>query len=201
MNKLRKASTLIIISAIEANITRKYDYKVTLLKRSAKMRAWPGSYVFPGGRIDATDESTNWLSVLLSTQQLKAIQSDTKHVNNIFKAFMNNNSIGNRLNARNTSSNNSIINKLPAELSFRLCAIRETFEEIGVLLAHEKKSETNSNYFQESSLLTACYERNLKDWQMRVKHKPDEFINLFRELNLIPDLSGLHEWSNWVLKF
>ena len=192
--KLRKASTLIIISAIETNIN-KYDYKVLLLKRSQKMRAWPGFYVYPGGRIDPSDESTKWLSVLFDTPQTQHVKALTT-IKTRFKGLITNNSIGNRFN-----NNSHELLKLPAELSFRLCSIRETFEETGILLAHQKQNVNNStaiDYYKQSKLLTSYYDNNLKEWHLRIKHKPEEFMHLFQELNLVPDISGLHEWANWV---
>ncbi len=74
-----------------------------------------------GGRLDSIDESYEWLSVFF-----KKKQSDERSTfKNIFKTIINENSIGNRFNLFNDNVIKSE-KKLPAEISLRLCAIRET---------------------------------------------------------------------------
>jgi nucleoside diphosphate-linked moiety X motif protein 19 len=189
---LRKSSSLIISSTFGKNLSNNNeDYKVILLKRSLKMKSWPSYYVYPGGRIDLIDESIKWLSLLLTNKQQNEFEKNSdssSYLKEIFKSFINNNSIGKYFNNNNTNDEN----KLPSEISFRLCAIRECFEETGLLLAHDK-SLVNSDYYKQSNLFTNCYDKNLDQilkWHKIIKEKPDEFINLFQDLNLVPDLNG-----------
>ncbi len=53
----RPASTLICL-----NVTTKWPHKVLLVKRSDQSSFLPGAYVFPGGRVDPSDEAWGqWL--------------------------------------------------------------------------------------------------------------------------------------------
>lgn len=49
--------------------------------------------------------------------------------------------------------------------------------------------------------LAHVYDKNqsaIRSWQQKVKNNSHEFLNMFLEMNLVPDLRGLHEWSNWI---
>lgn len=125
-NKMKKASTLIITNALETRL-KTFDYNVFLLKRSRNMRSWPGAHVFPGGVIDdKIDTTTRWLDILLDSQSSSKLKENLSLSNTYFKAFINNNSMGSATNQKNFAAL-----KLPNEIAYRLCAIRETFEETG----------------------------------------------------------------------
>ncbi|KAI8902044.1 hypothetical protein BC833DRAFT_574835 [Globomyces pollinis-pini] len=66
---------------------------------------------------------------------------------------------------------------------FAITAIRETFEECGLLLMHPwSKIDPNLN----------------QSWRQRVLQDPTEFITLSRTLLRTPKLNDLKYWSNWV---
>ncbi len=44
LQNLKKSSSLLIISALESSSLNSFDYKVILIKRSKKMRTWPGLF-------------------------------------------------------------------------------------------------------------------------------------------------------------
>lgn len=91
------------------------------------MRSWPGAHVFPGGVIDdKIDTTTKWLDILLDSQSSSKLKENLSLSNNYFKGFINNNSMGSATNQKNFGAL-----KLPNEIAYRLCAIRETFEETG----------------------------------------------------------------------
>lgn len=78
------------------------------------------------------------------------------------------------------------------EISLRITAIRETFEEVGILLCKPKKAEYNSIY-------SHCLESfDRKMWQKAVHNDSTKFLELCKELNVIPDLWSLHEWAAWL---
>ena len=169
LSKIKTASTLLITCPLK-NRLNNYDYNITLLKRSRKMRVWPGFHVFPGGGYDSMDQLAEWRNVLSTTNSSKII---------------NKNSLGRLFDA--TSD-------LPHEISYRLCAIRETFEETGLLLAHEKIIKVD-----EPKLNTSYYSKSdLKQWQETVRKDSKQFLNMCLELDVVPDVNGLHEWSNWI---
>lgn len=70
--------------------------------------------------------------------------------------------------------------------------MRESFEEVGVLLARSQK--------QLDFGAVACVQDvpDRKAWQQRVHDKPSELLTLCRQLQVVPDLWALHEWSAWA---
>ena len=77
-----------------------------------------------GGRLDSIDESIKWSSVFFKTKQFES-GDEILRFKDIFRTIINENSIGNRFNLYQESLVKSE-EKLPAEISLRLCAIRET---------------------------------------------------------------------------
>ena len=197
MNQLKKSATLIISSALEKNVINNYNYKIMLLKRNNKMRAAPNYHVYPGGKYDKNiDESLNWLDIFFNVKQLNEIKSNPillhKHY---FNGIINQNSLGHLMKGQ---FNGKLA--LPLELSFRLCAIRETFEETGLLLAF-RKINSSDNFESNPKLNTHYFSENfhdLKSWHKIIKKDSSEFINMFYKLSLVPDIFGLHEWANWI---
>lgn len=159
---MKRAATLIL--ACGSGVTSNFDYNIMLLKRSAQMRVLASHHVFPGGKCDdGVDDSTSWLDVIDKTD---------------VSSLVHGSSIGASLRQR-------AFGALPLEISCRLSAIRETFEETGILVARG----IGSNQISQS---------DLKFWREQVHKNPNEFQRLFREHRIIPDLASLHEWSNWV---
>ena len=147
------------------------------------MRVWPSHSVFPGGKLDShIDSSPQWLKIF----------------QNNFTALINPNSIGTRRRQMIKDIDAEATN-LPLEVSYRLCAIRETFEETGILLARDNSDGSN----HRPILLTTQYYKNsskldkVKQWHEKVLLDSEKFIDMFFDLNLEPNIFALHEWSNW----
>ncbi len=153
----------------------------------------PNAYVFPGGMVDSSDFSSEWLD--------------------IFESFTNSPSFGLRSVKQSLETRPPIFatdrlklgSPIPGEVAFRICALRETFEESGVLLVVPKK--------EESSLLKSIEDRHvpglpikandlcineLTKWRALVNQDPFNFIRMCRELEVLPNIWALHEWSNWL---
>lgn len=202
-SNIRNAATLIICSKINnaSSLSDSYNYKVILLKRSSGMKVASNRMVFPGGAYEKSDESLKWLKVFFKNHNLNNGNSSENLVKTYFAniLFTNNHNI----NRPNLFMNNYDKNKqLPPEISYRLCAIRETFEETGLLLAH--KIDNGCSFLSNTSAKPKQFahyvlDRNIvQKWHSRVTNDASEFINMFLELNIIPDLLALHEWSNWL---
>lgn len=89
------------------------------------------------------------------------------------------------------SSKNDILDR---EISLRIAAIRETFEEMGILIC-----KTRDQFLQNNKLLTNSFNQvDVSKWQSIVHDNPSKFIELCREYNVAPDLWSLHEWSAWL---
>ena len=72
---------------------------------------------------------------------------------------------------------------------FRLTAIRETFEESGILL-HKTGTEAGAFSFKDREMLS--------DWRIRVHKEPSSLLRLYREIEAVPDLWSLVEWADWL---
>lgn len=90
--------------------------------------------------------------------------------------------------------NNLDDTKLIREISLRLTAIRETFEELGVILCGKNIPSINSSTpFSKSS----C-ESYDADWQHKVHSQKEPFLSFCEKFNLLPDLWNVYEWSAWL---
>jgi nucleoside diphosphate-linked moiety X motif protein 19 len=87
---------------------------------------------------------------------------------------------------------------LPAEIAFRLCALRETFEECGVLIVRKTKPEERLQTGPELVTAETSRSLNLTDWRRRVNKDARQFLELCRELKMVPDIWALYEWCNWL---
>ena len=72
-------------------------------------------------------------------------------------------------------------NLLPSQVG-QICASRESFEEINLLLTTKS---FNSKV-------------DLKEWRQKVTNQPEEFINLYRHLNTKIPIDRLCYYSNWI---
>lgn len=81
------------------------------------------------------------------------------------------------------------------DISLRLTALRETFEEVGVLLCRSIASIKDIDAGQPANVLLQPFDREL--WQQRVHNDAQQFLELCRHLVVVPDIWALSEWSVW----
>lgn len=93
-----------------------------------------GTYVFPGGVIASADSTLKWRE--------------------IFAAFgVNNDRFASLIPkvATQPEIHQPIENELPRQISLRITAIRETFEESGILICRHKDDDTVTNWAKHVS--------------------------------------------------
>lgn len=174
----------------------RFDYDVLMLKRSSKSGFMPNAYVFPGGMVDSSDFSSEWLD--------------------IYKNFTNSPCFGLRGVTQSPETRPPIFatdrlkhgSPIPGEVAFRICALRETFEESGVFLFVSKGEEKSLfKSLQDKCAtdeITKHYKVNelcsteLARWRTLVNQNPSNFIRMCRELEVLPNIWALHEWGNWL---
>lgn len=171
------------------------DYEVLMLKRSSKSGFMPNAYVFPGGMVDSSDFSSEWLD--------------------IFKHFSSSPNFGLRRVKQRADTRPPVFatdrlklgSPIPGEVAFRICALRETFEESGVLLVVPKpKENTSSKITHDTSAshqelcnnVSELCSTELSKWRTLVNQNPYNFVRMCRELEVLPNIWALHEWSNWL---
>lgn len=83
---------------------------------------------------------------------------------------------------------------IPKDLSLRVTAIRETFEECGILLC---KKKYNCTY--ETNAMTNHLEIDrINMWRKLVQKNACNFISLCQQNSCYPDVGALYLWSNWL---
>ncbi|XP_050682001.1 acyl-coenzyme A diphosphatase NUDT19 isoform X2 [Leptidea sinapis] len=131
--------------------------------------------VFPGGITEVADASDNWLTLFKS---FGYTQQD-------FESFSKKNFITNLIFKDNP---------IQKHITLRITAIRETFEELGLLIC--------SSYHKDNTGKGICTKVlpnvDTKYWQSKVSREPLEFLNLCKAYNCYPDIWSLHYWSNWL---
>lgn len=166
----RNASSLIL--AAPGNLQRTVNYEVLMLIRSSKSNFFPSACVFPGGKVSRDDYSEDWRDVFSRAgydnleESLPSVKQDPA-----CRSPM--------LIEREFDSS------IASDVAYRLCAIRETFEEAGVFL---HKSSKNEPLDQEA----------LNTWRKIVHNDASKFIECCNDLGVVPDIWSLHEWSNWM---
>ncbi|XP_071804199.1 acyl-coenzyme A diphosphatase NUDT19-like [Asterias amurensis] len=169
-----------------------FDYKVLMLQRTHRSSFCAGAQVFPGGGIDEADFSPKWME-LFAEAGIKTLADFGPMVN-----------ISQHSRPPMIASHRE--SPVPSDIAFRICAIRETFEESGVLLvkpfSHLTTTKAPSTVqFGQHKLLGTPEAANLKvskEWRQRVHKNASAFLDLCRECKSLPDVWSLAEWSNWL---
>ncbi|XP_029622640.1 nucleoside diphosphate-linked moiety X motif 19-like [Salmo trutta] len=173
-----------------------FDYEVLLLKRSGTTGFMPNAYVFPGGMVDPSDFSSQWLDLFKSFQSLLNfglgfVKQPPETRPPIF-----------------STDRKKLGSPVPGDVALRICAVRETFEESGVLLVVPKEEESillnnsiENNRYSPSELTRItdlCDKSELAKWRVLVNENPSNFIRMCRELECLPNIWALHEWGKWL---
>ena len=161
---------------------RKSDtWKILMLERSGKSSFMPGMRVFPGGIASKVDFLPDWLDILSSTEckfgpsedyGMQVLNQDNSDRPSMIKRAL---------------TKENWADSISANVGFRLCAIRETFEESGILL-FKKLPGVKSSFSTDT----------LQEWRDKVNKNDMEFLNMCIDLNISPDIWNMHEWSNWL---
>ncbi|XP_017117012.1 nucleoside diphosphate-linked moiety X motif 19 [Drosophila elegans] len=176
--KIRSSSSLILLAKdSKAKAANSFDYNALLLTRTQKSSFMPDSSVFPGGVCDATDSSPAWLDHFRRNEISAAKLRDVGHVK------------GPRPKMFEIKVDKEA---LDPSLALRLTAIRETFEELGILLCRDSKSLTSTSGYAK---FHEQFDR--VHWQHIVHNDASQFLELCKKLEVFPDVWALHEWSAW----
>ncbi|KAM7352053.1 acyl-coenzyme A diphosphatase NUDT19 [Cochliomyia hominivorax] len=178
LEKIYRPSSTLIIAAKSKTIDQGYSYKFLLAKRAAAIAFAPDHYVFPGGVFDVqADDNIEWLSYFetfgISKEQLDKLS--LLHLPHRPKPLM------------------TKAGYLGRDISLRITAIREAFEEVGLLLCLDRNDLSNQHK------ICGSYKHNFDRayWQQKVHNNAKEFLNLCKYMDVIPDLWSLNEWSIW----
>ncbi|OQV22265.1 Nucleoside diphosphate-linked moiety X motif 19 [Hypsibius exemplaris] len=144
------------------------ELKILFLQRAAG-GSFSKNRVFPGGVIHPDDFSLKWEGILSKTSQTNALIPP---------------------GGARAPCLISKPGRLPAELGFRICAIRETFEESGILLARPR-----SRTATPAASLSAS---DLSVWRKDVLKDGSKFFDLCHSHGLQPDVDALKIWSDWL---
>ncbi|TKA52503.1 hypothetical protein B0A53_04879 [Rhodotorula sp. CCFEE 5036] len=192
------SASLVLLAPLDTPTADGFDYRVLLLKRHAKSRTYDSAHVMPGGNIDPIDvDATTWSSFFPEPAH-DNIQQSTD--------------LSSRLTA-------------PELQALKLCALRETFEESGVLLLEPEPRPLGFNSSVLASLVkkilpgssssssssseeegtpaerwSALSPEKKQYWREEVHRDGKRFVDLLRSLghDARPALSLLTHWSNWV---
>lgn len=162
------------------------DYELLFLQRSSRSGFMPSAHVFPGGLVEAADFSAEWLRLLPAAPRcgLGAVRPPPP---------------GGSRAPLFATDRQPLGSPLPGEVAFRICAIRETFEEAGILLlapgGRPREGSGPAPSLPAEQLLPAA---ELGEWRRRVQEDPACFLQLCQRLGRVPDIWALQEWSNWL---
>lgn len=178
-NGMYRPSASLILAARE-DPSAEYDYSLLLIKRSERTSYALNHCVFPGGVLDSEDESSDWL--------------------NYFRSFgVSDEHLTSLTQAQKTPRPKFLTGgeHFSRDVALRLTALRETFEEVGLLICTSQETFNKWDYKdgQPRTLLLEPSDRS--EWQNKVHNKPSEFLELCRQFNVIPNLWTLQEWSVW----
>ncbi|KAI1290919.1 Nucleoside diphosphate-linked moiety X motif 19 [Halotydeus destructor] len=182
--KWREASTLILLTSskvaksvaaitpavsVDKNLVdnqNNADYNILMTKRSGKSSFYPSSYVFPGGRAEFADYSPKWWTLF--------------------------DKLGVRrhpwLLTLSPLREPKPADYLNADIALRLTAIRETFEETGVLITTKSKQTKHD--------LKPTVDH--KQWRKDIRDDPSVFLEFCQQHMSCPDVWSLFEWVNWL---
>lgn len=160
-------------------------FRLLLLQRSARQGFLPGAHVFPGGTLDGADSSPDWLRLFAPHHGPPRFGlGPSPPPRSAFPVLP-------------SEGTHAIDGALPDDVVYRICAIRETFEEAGVLLLRPRGSRAAEPELARALAPPA----GLEAWRERVRRDPQHFLRLCAHLDCTPDIWALHDWSAWLTPF
>ena len=149
---IRHAATIMLIDD-------RPELQVFMMERHADIVFGGGMWVFPGGRVDDTDEPDAFAPYCLHRTDQQA----------------------------------SALMQMPAgALTYYIAAIREAFEEAGILLARHR--DTGQLLDLTSPATEARFDAHRRD----INDSNRNFIELIEEENLMLDLGSMHYIARWI---
>ena len=160
-------------------------FRLLLLQRSGSQGFMPGAHVFPGGVQDTADRSADWLRLFAPHHRpprfgLGPARSRPASFPGLPAAAADGDAAA-----------------LPDDVASRICAIRETFEEAGVLLLRPRAALPAAPELARALALPP----GLDAWRDRVRRDPRHFLSLCAHLDCTPDIWALHDWAGWLTPF
>ncbi len=147
----KDASTIILVRD-----TQKNELEVLMLERNTKSGYVPGAHLFPGGGVDETDKSSEYLDICTGITD--------KALNHRDKAF------------------NNAVDTDDHTLAWKVAAIRECFEEVGILLATPLPGNS----------------KRLAKYRTQVAEDPKQLIDICKAENIRLTADKLHYFSHWI---
>ncbi|XP_037051313.1 nucleoside diphosphate-linked moiety X motif 19-like [Bradysia coprophila] len=175
----RESATLLVLgrNMLKNQQSTECNYKVLVMKRSKQSSFMPNGFVFPGGAVDKSDDSVDWVELYKSfgvtNERIKEISSVKGQRPFIFLKKEE--------------------HAIPREVSLRITAIREAFEELGLLLV-KNRDQLRTN----SSFSTHCRPVEIERWQNEVHNDASKFYELCKQLQVVPDITTCFEWAAWL---
>uniref|UniRef100_A0A8C3VNT8 Acyl-coenzyme A diphosphatase NUDT19 n=1 Tax=Catagonus wagneri TaxID=51154 RepID=A0A8C3VNT8_9CETA len=163
-------------------------FRLLLLQRSERQGFMPGAHVFPGGVMDAADRSADWLRLFAPHHGPPRFGLGPVPPRRASFPVLPDTRPG-AVDGDEAA--------LPDDVAFRICAIREAFEEAGVLLLRPRGPLAAG---REPGLALAP-RLALSDWRALVHRDPQHFLRLCEHLDCTPDIWALHNWSAWLTPF
>lgn len=160
-------------------------FRLLLLERGPTQGFMPGAHVFPGGVLDAADCSADWLRLFAPRHGPPRF--------GLSPATPRRASFPGLPDAKPDGDPAA----LPDDATLRICAIREAFEEAGVLLLRPRDSAPGPP--EPARALPPP--PDLASWRSRVRNDPRHFLQLCAHLDCTPDIWALHDWSGWLTPF
>lgn len=180
----RRAATLVLAAGWTPPPPPPADgFRLLLMQRASNQGFMPGAHVFPGGVLDAADSSTDWLQLFSPHHRPPRFGLGPAPPPRAAFPVLG--------VARNDAA------ALPDDVAFRICAIREAFEEAGVLLLRPRGPPPVARELGRALQPPP----GLAAWRARVRRDPRYFLRLCADLDCTPDIWALHDWSNWLTPF
>lgn len=136
-------------------------FEVLMVLRNSKSVFVPSAYVFPGGKVERDDCLPNIENYCNKDDLVKA------------KSVLEE------------------ISSSQAALGIWIAAIRETFEEAGLLLAYKSDGTIPSFSHEKTG-------QKLREYRTAINNGNFKFVNMLKKENFMPAFDRLHYFSHWI---
>ena len=180
-----------------------FDYKLLMLKRNPKSSFMGSAFVFPGGRTSSVDTNIkNWESLFTRSLEINSSQlfnmmhilapkhlsmmsvfpKDAQKMSNTSVQFVD---LSKPYKHFVKTSVNTDLESMWGIVQHRLSAIRETFEEVGILLYTDKQSLlARHNKGKHNVTPKSIPHEDLLVWQSEINENSSNFFTMFKELGM-----------------